>query len=254
MQAKTFSLTYTETAVAQNNSAETPVTGAVVVAAGSASRMGGTNKILAPLLGLPVIWRTLAAFQRHPGVADIVVVTREDMIPDLQQIVERGGFGKVTDIVVGGNCREESVKHGFERLTQNKTIKSVLIHDGARPLISAEVIDRVITATEEFAAAIPVVPLNDTVKKVGTLGRVEYTPKRADLVAVQTPQGFSVEVYQTALSKLNGAFEHTDDSSIAEAAGIDVYTVLGDVKNIKITMPEDLILAEAYLKTMEDEA
>lgn len=247
MQTKTFELTYTA-GDATNRSF-----GVVIVAAGSASRMGGVNKILAPLLGVPVIRRTLAAFAHHARVSDIVIVTREDMIPDLQNIVAKAGFDKVSDIVVGGDCREESVKIGFERLIQNRLITNVLIQDGARPLVSAEVIDRVMAATEEFSAAIPVVPVHDTVKKIGTLGRVEYTPKRADLVAVQTPQGFSVEVYQAALSKQDSTSEHTDDSSIVEAAGMDVFTVAGDIKNIKITTQEDLLLAEAYLKAMEDE-
>ena len=246
MQTKTFELTYTKTAD-QNGSV-----GVIIVAAGSASRMGGVNKILVPVMGKSVICHTVAAFNSHPQVSDIVLVTREDMILDLQNKVNEFGFLKVTDIIVGGNCREASVRCGFERLTKNKNIKTVLIHDGARPLVSEEVTNRVINAAEEFSASVPAVPVKDTVKKIGALGKVEQTIERENLVNIQTPQGFKVEVFKTALEKAGEDLSSfTDDASIAEAANIPVYTVMGDYKNIKITTPEDVILAEAYLKALE---
>lgn len=248
MSTKTFSLEYVK-----NDSANTSV-GVIIVAAGSASRMGGVNKILAPLSGKPVIAHTISVFNSNPNVLDIVLVTREDMILDLQKITDEHRFLKVTDIISGGNCREDSVKKGFERITKNQNIKTVLIHDGARPLISNDVINSVIKSAEEFFAVIPAVPVKDTIKKIGELGRVEQTVERENLVNIQTPQGFSVKTFKTALEKVGEDLSHfTDDASIAEAAGIPVYTVMGDYKNIKITTPEDLILAEAYLKNSKGE-
>ncbi|MBQ7108633.1 MAG: 2-C-methyl-D-erythritol 4-phosphate cytidylyltransferase [Clostridia bacterium] len=246
MQTKTFELSYIKTA--DNNAS----VGVIIVAAGSASRMGGVNKILAPLMQKPVICHTIEAFNSHPLVSDIVLVTRNNMILDLQKITDQYGFLKVTDIIEGGNCREESVKKGFERLTKNPKIKTVLIHDGARPLVSEQVINRVINAAEEFSATVPAVPVKDTIKKVGALGKVEQTVDREGLVNIQTPQGFSVELFKSALQKAGDDLSRfTDDASIAEAASYSVYTVMGDYKNIKITTPEDIFLAEAYFKTIK---
>lgn len=248
MQTKTFELEYTKTT--DNNCS----VGVIIVAAGSASRMGGINKILAPLSGEPTICHTISAFNNNPLVSEIVLVTREDMVLNLQNLTDEYGFLKVTDIIEGGSCREESVKKGFERLIKNQNIKTVLIHDGARPLVSNEVVSRVVNAVEEFSAVVPAVPVKDTIKKIGALGKVEETVDRTNLVNIQTPQGFAVETFKIALEKAGDRLDvFTDDASIAEAADIPVYTVTGDYKNIKITTPEDLILAEAYMKIMEGE-
>ena len=248
MSTKTFELVYTAL-----NSQESNV-GVIIVAAGSASRMAGTNKILAPIMGKSVISHTLLAFNNHPLVGDIVLVTRKDMILDLQKEVEKGGFNKVTDIIEGGNCREESVKKGFQRLIKNEKIKTVLIHDGARPLVGEDVIDRVIKASEEFMATVPAVSVKDTIKRIGTLGKVEETVDRENLVHIQTPQGFAVSVLKDSFEKAGEDLSlFTDDASLAERANYPVYTVEGDYKNIKITTPEDLILAEAYIKSIEGE-
>lgn len=246
MQTKTFELSYTK--IADQNA----TVGVIIVAAGSASRMGGVNKILMPIADKPVICHTISAFNNNPFVSDIVIVTREDMILDMQNLADKHGFLKVTDIIEGGNYREKSVEKGFERITKNQNIKTVLIHDGARPLISQKVITSVINAVEEFLAVIPVVKAKDTMKRIDTLGKVEQTI--ANLVNVQTPQGFAVETFKTALEKAGDRLEQfTDDASIAEAADIPVYTVIGDYKNIKITTPEDIVLAEAFLKMIEGE-
>lgn len=248
MQTKTFELTYTKTDDLNES------VGVIIVAAGSASRMGGINKITAPLFGMPVIARTVSMFNNNPSVSDIVLVTRNDMILDLQNILNKYNLSKVTDIIEGGSCREESVKKGFERIVKNQNIKTILIHDGARPLVSDIVIDGVIKATEEFLAVVPAVPVKDTIKRVGELGKVEQTVDRSNLVNIQTPQGFSVSLLSEAFEKAGEDLSlFTDDASIVEAAGMPVYTVMGDYKNIKITTPEDLILAEAYLKMIEGE-
>lgn len=248
MQTKTLELSYTK--VSDQNSS----VGVIIVAAGSASRMGGVNKILAPLGGKPTICHTISAFNNNPLVSDIVLVTRNDMILDLQKIADEYGFLKVTDIIEGGSCREESVKNGVERLMKNSKIKTLLIHDGARPLISQDVIASVVNAVDEFSAVVPAVPVKDTIKKVGAMGKVEQTVDRENLVNIQTPQGFEVETFKIALDKAGEDLSHfTDDASIVEAAEIPVYIVTGDYRNIKITTPEDITLAEAYLKAAEGE-
>ena len=189
---------------------------------------------------------TLMSYQK---VAKIVIVTRDDMVPDLQNIVIKGEFSKVTDIVCGADNRQGSVKCGADLLFKSSDIKTILVHDGARPLISNDVIDRVIVAAEEFKATAPAVPVKDTIKKVGALGKVEQTLNRENLVNIQTPQGFSSDVLFTAFEKAGDDLSaFTDDASMVENSGVSVYTVMGDYKNIKVTTPEDLILAEAYLK------
>jgi len=246
MQTKAFELEYTKTAD-NNNSV-----GVIIVAAGVASRMGGINKILAPLSGKPTICHTISAFNNNPLVSEIVLVTRDDMVLNLQNLTDEYGFLKVTDIITGGSCREESVKKGFKRLIKNAKIKTVLVHDGARPLISQKVITSVINAVEEFLAVIPVVKAKDTMKRIDTQGKVEQTI--TNLVNVQTPQGFSVPLLREAFEKAGDDLSaFTDDASIVESAENPVYTVMGDYKNIKITTPEDLILAEEYLKRLEVE-
>ncbi len=226
-------------------------TGVIIVAGGKASRMGGINKILAPLNNIPVIIRTASAFQKHNAVCKIVVVAGDDFKGDISRLVDEYDLSKVSDIVSGGDTRQESVKNGFDALKDDPEIKNLLIHDGARPLVSAEVIDSVLKAVEEFSAAIPVVPVKDTVKIIGGMGEVLSTPKREELVAAQTPQGFTVEIYKKALENMEKDVQYTDDSSIAENAGIKVYTVKGDQKNIKITTPEDLDIACRYLENFD---
>lgn len=248
MKIKTFSLEYTMTEK-ESHANIIPNTGVIIVAAGSSSRMGGINKILSPLCGIPVIQRTIFAFEKIAAVKSIVLVTRDDMIADIQRIISDAGFSKVTDIVSGGECREESVKNGFDILSKDCAIKEVLVHDGARPIISEDVINSVITATDSFGAAIPAVAVKDTVKRVGALGRVEETLIRDGLVNIQTPQGFKTEILSDAFLKFTDDLSRfTDDSSLAEAAGNAVYTVMGDYKNIKITTPEDMLIATAYIE------
>lgn len=248
MSTKTFSLEYT-VAEKQNDEDIVSNVGVVIVAAGSSSRMGGINKIVSPLCGVPVIQRTVSAFESNAEVKSILLVTREDMIADLQRIISDAGFSKVTDIVAGGDCREESVKRGFDILSKNSDLKIVLVHDGARPLVSEGVINRVINAADSFGTAIPAVPVKDTVKRVGALGKVEETLIRDGLVNIQTPQGFKTEILSDAfLKSADDLRQFTDDSSLVEAAGNTVFTVMGDYKNIKITTPEDMLIATAYIE------
>ena len=218
--------------------------GAVIVAAGTASRMGGIDKVMAPLGGEPMIVRTVRTFQNCDAVKEIVIVTREDLIPKVTSLC--GKFDKVMAVVVGGKDRAESVKNGLGMLS--KKVKLAAIQDGARPLITEAVIDRTIRAAHTYGAAAPAIPVKDTVKVVEG-GIVSSTPDRATLKAIQTPQVFDIDLLKGALKK---AFQDgaaiTDDCSAVELMGFKVRIVEGDERNIKVTTPMDLKIAEMLLE------
>ena len=218
--------------------------GAVIVAAGSASRMGGIDKVMAPLGGEPMIARTVRAFQDCDAVSEIVIVTRPDLILPITELCKI--CSKVTAVVAGGNSRQESVGNGLNALS--KDIKLAAIHDGARPLITWQLIDWVIRAANTYGAAAPAIPVKDTVKTVEG-GIVVNTPDRSKLRAVQTPQVFDIDLLKGALLKAqqDGA-EVTDDCSAVERLGMKVKIVEGDEKNLKVTTPMDLKIAEMLLE------
>ena len=221
--------------------------GAVIVAAGNASRMGGIDKVMAPLKGEPMIVRTVRTFQACDAVKEIVIVTREDLIPKITSLC--GKFDKVRAVVVGGKDRAESVKNGL-RMLSNK-VKLAAVQDGARPLITEAVIDRTIRAAHTYGAAAPAIPVKDTIKVVAG-GIVSSTPDRSTLKAIQTPQVFDYDLLQGALKK---AFEDgaaiTEDCSAVELLGFKVKIVEGDERNIKVTTPMDLKIAELLLEEMQ---
>ena len=218
--------------------------GAVIVAAGSASRMGGIDKVMAPLGGEPMIARTVRAFQDCDAVSEIVIVTRPDLILPITELCKV--CSKVTAVVAGGNSRQESVGNGLNALS--KDIKLAAIHDGARPLITWQLIDWVIRAANTYGAAAPAIPVKDTVKTVEG-GIVVNTPDRSKLRAVQTPQVFDIDLLKGALLKAqqDGA-EVTDDCSAVERLGMKVKIEEGDEKNLKVTTPMDLKIAEMLLE------
>ena len=221
--------------------------GAVIVAAGTASRMGGIDKVMAPLGGAPMIAKTVGTFQNCDAVSEIVIVTREDLIVPITNLCK--DMTKVTAVVAGGKSRQESVNLGLNALSGK--IKLAAIHDGARPLITWQVIDRAIRAANSYGAAAPAIPVKDTIKVVE--GRVvKSTPDRATLFAVQTPQVFDFDLLRGALKKaeLEGA-QVTDDCSAVERMGVAVKIVEGDERNIKVTTPMDLKIAEMLLEEME---
>lgn len=226
-------------------------TTAIIVAAGNASRMDGIDKQLAPILGIPVIERSVKAFQEAAVIDSIVLVAREDKISEFQNLLS-DKYSKITDIIAGGSSRAESVKHGIEVCDRDTGI--VLIHDGARPLVTDEIITAVKNAAELYGAAACAVPLKDTVKKIDLSGRIVETPRRSSLVSVQTPQGFRMDIYKKALQSVDTlSDEITDDCSLIELSGNQVYTVKGSYDNIKITTPIDITLAEAIIKRREEE-
>lgn len=221
--------------------------GAVIVAAGSASRMGGIDKVMASLGGTPMVARTAAAFQNCDAIAEIVIVTRPDLIRPISALC--AGMDKVRAVVAGGSSRQESVWLGLNALSED--IQLAAIHDGARPLVSNLVIDRTVRAANSYGAAAPAVPVKDTIKVVKG-GLVENTPERATLQAVQTPQVFDFDLLRGALKQAEEEKAAvTDDCSAVERLGMKVKIVEGDERNLKVTTPMDLKIAEMLLEEMQ---
>ena len=220
--------------------------GAVIVAAGTASRMGGIDKVMAPLQGEPMIVRTVRTFQNCDAISEIVIVTREDLILSITNLC--AGMDKVRAVVVGGKSRQESVGLGLNALSDK--VKLAAVHDGARPLITWQVIDRAVRAANAYGAAAPGIPVKDTIKVVQG-GVVKSTPDRSTLSAIQTPQVFDFDLLRGALKKAEqtGA-QVTDDCSAVELMGMSVKIVEGDERNIKVTSPMDLKIAELLLEDM----
>ena len=221
--------------------------GAVIVAAGSASRMGGIDKVMAPIGGEPMIVHTVRAFQNCDAIRQIVVVTRQDLIVPVSDLCHQ--FDKVQCVMVGGNTRPESVEIGLNALSAD--MKLVAVQDGARPLVTGAVIDRTVRAAHTYGAAAPAVPVKDTVKVVKG-GVVESTPDRSALQAVQTPQVFDADLLRGALTKAKAdKAQITDDCSAVELMGMSVKIVEGDERNIKVTTPMDLKIAEILWEEMQ---
>ena len=218
--------------------------GAVIVAAGTASRMGGIDKVMAELNGEPMILRTVRTFQTCEAIREIVIVTREDLILPIMHLC--AGLEKVKAVVAGGSSRQESVERGLNALSAK--VKLVAVQDGARPLITHEVIDRTVRAAHSYGAAAPAIPVKDTIKVV-TGGVVKETPDRKTLQAVQTPQVFDLAMLKGALKKAKeDNAEVTDDCSAVERLGMSIKIVEGDERNIKVTTPLDLAIAKLLLE------
>jgi len=221
--------------------------GAVIVAAGNASRMGGIDKVMAELRGEPMIVRTTRAFQESNVIREIVIVTRPDLIDKIKELC--ADFAKVKAVVAGGADRAGSVNNGLKALSSK--VRLAAVHDGARPLITQEVIDRTVRTAHIYAAAAPGVPVKDTVKIVRG-GVVEATPDRNILQAIQTPQVFDYDLLKGALKKAkDDEAAITDDCSAVERMGMAVRIVEGDERNIKVTTPMDLRIAELLLEEMQ---
>ena len=221
--------------------------GAVIVAAGNASRMGGIDKVMAPLNGEPMIVRSVRTFQNADAIREIVIVTREDLILPIKNLCE--GFNKVKAVVVGGEDRAASVRAGLSALSPK--MKLAAIHDGARPLITWQVIDRTVRAGNSYGAAAPSIPVKDTIK-VAEGGVVKNTPDRSKLHAIQTPQVFDIDLLRAALTKAKEEqWSITDDCSAVELMGMSVKLVEGDEQNVKVTTPMDLKIAEMLLEEQE---
>ena len=216
----------------------------VIVAAGSASRMQGIDKMFAPLCGISILAVTLRAFENCPLVSEITVVTRKEKISDVLKLGRSYAVSKLKNVVEGGDCREASVKNGV-MLYEGKCDK-ILIHDGARPLVTSAVIERTVQGLKDYDSVTCAVKLKDTVKKINPQSNVIETPERAALVSVQTPQGVKVSEFLRLLKEQEPS-NFTDDTSVMEAGGYVTHTVEGDYANIKVTTPEDIAVAEVFL-------
>ncbi len=222
--------------------------GAIIVAAGSAQRMEGIDKTMVPVGGVPMILRTVRALAASDKVDKIVVVTRKDLVHEVIRLCTE--TEKLVGVIEGGNTRTESVQRGLEALPSEMEL--VAIHDGARPLVTTQIIDEAICAAEEMGAAAPAIAVYDTIKRAEN-GLVLDTPDRSKLFAVQTPQVFSVEKITGALREAQErGLILTDDCSAAEAAGFPVRLTRGSTENMKVTTPVDLALAEAILQWRKD--
>lgn len=218
---------------------------AVILAGGSGSRMGADrNKVLLELRGEPVIIRSLRAFADL--VDGVVLVSREEDIPAMQQALANAGLCRQVRIVSGGDTRQASVWNGLCALPEGCT--HVLIHDGARCLVDEGTIRRCMASVEQCGTGVAAIPSIDTIKQVNADENVLATPDRSTLRAVQTPQGFRVDLIRRAhISAQQAGFLGTDDASLVERMGHPVHLTLGDRRNIKLTTPEDMKMAEAFL-------
>lgn len=226
---------------------------AIVLAAGSGSRMKSkTKKQFMEIKGKPVIWYSLFEFEKS-RVDEIILVTgKEDIDYCKKEIVEKYNLKKIKNVVAGGSERYESIYNGLKEVTGN----IVLIHDGARPLINNEIIERSIEGTIKSDACVVGVPVKDTIKRANKEGYIIDTPNRSELWITQTPQSFKTDLVKMAYKKMKEELEKgnttlniTDDAMVVEEFTTNqVRFVQGDYKNIKVTTPEDIDIAELFIE------
>lgn len=226
--------------------AKRPCCAAIIVAAGNATRMGGIDKLMADLGGKPVLLRTLQVFQDCKCIDEIVVVVQPERIRGVDSLCRANDLDKVTAIVAGGETRAESVLAGLESV--GKKVRLAAIHDGARPLVTAGIIENAVRKAAKTGAAAPGIPVKDTVKRVSE-GVVVETPPRESMVGIQTPQVFDRDFIEGALfHAVEQEIALTDDCSAAELLGMKVHLTEGDEENLKITTPLDLQVANLIWK------
>lgn len=215
---------------------------AIVIAAGKGKRFGSSKQFVL-LKGKPVLDHCLERLEAHKDISEIILVLRNKKIE--RRYLEH--YSKISAIANGGRRRQDSVISGFNRIDQKNT-DVVLVHDGVRPLITGDLLDRIIDAAQKKGAAVPIIPVEDTLKLVKGKD-VLRTVARTGLFRVQTPQGFSCEVLKKALDKaIEDDYYGTDEAVLVERTGIEICAVEGDPRNIKVTTPDDIIIAEAFLE------
>ena len=230
-----------------------PYCTALVAAAGSSTRMGGVDKLMEFLDGVPVLMRTLTALQQADSVDEIIIATRETALVEISNLCKTYGITKCTKVIRGGETRCHSVL--LAALEANEDVEYLAVHDGARPLVLPEQVDDLIRLGQRTYAVAPAVPVTDTVKVADLSGLVLSTPDRSTLFAVQTPQVFQANLLKAALqSAIAAEAPLTDDCSAVERLGKEVYLTPGWRENIKITTPEDLSVAELFLRRREVQA
>ena len=220
-----------------------PKVGAVIAAGGSSQRMGEVDKVFALLGGKPVLARVVDTFQNCKQIDRIVVVVSIENLEKCRELVAGKSQNKI-DVVAGGERRQDSVAAGLAKLDG---CDWVVIHDGARPLVTPELIEQGLKAAKESGAAIAAVPVKDTIKLAGDNNFILGTPPRHNLWQAQTPQVFRYDLITGAYRNLQA--EVTDDASLVERAGYKVKLYPGDDSNIKITTPDDLAFAEVLINS-----
>ena len=226
----------------QNSSA------AVIVAAGSSRRMEGRDKLWLPLAGRIALARTIDVFETSPIINTIVLVLNAGRISDATMLCQQEGWHKIARIVAGGIRRQDSVRIGLDALLEiAPTTDWVMIHDGARPLVTLSILEAGLQAAQEYQAAIAAVPVKDTIKQVQQ-GWIHSTLDRSQLWAVQTPQVFSLPLIHHAHHTPLAQQDVTDDAALLEQLGQRVAIFPGSYTNIKITTQEDLLIAETLIK------
>ena len=224
---------------------------AIIVAAGSSTRMGKTvSKQLIKLNGSETILHTLRAFDKAASISETVVVCRESDISRIKSLAEENGIRKITAFVCGGNTRQQSVANGINAISFDTDY--VAIHDGARPLVLPEDIDLTVKNAVRYGSSALGVFVKDTIKIVDENGFIESTPDRSRLVAIATPQIFELSLYKKAMLRAEAEKkDYTDDCQLIESLGEKIFVIFGSPSNIKLTTPEDIITAEAFLRSSE---
>ena len=219
---------------------------AILVAAGSSSRMEGQDKLLAELGGMTVLERSALAFEQNDRISELVVVTRADRLEEISKLLDTQDLSKLTMVVAGGETRADSVRAGLEQISKKASL--VAIHDAARPLVSQRIINETVAMAIKTRASAPAIPVKDTIK-VAKSGAVTDTLDRKTLFAVQTPQVFDADLLRAAHKKAEkSGKELTDDCLAAEQLGLKVFLTQGDETNLKITTPLDLRIAALILE------
>ncbi|MDJ0774998.1 MAG: 2-C-methyl-D-erythritol 4-phosphate cytidylyltransferase [Mastigocoleus sp. MO_167.B18] len=220
----------------------------LIPAAGSGRRMGSDrNKLLLSLLEKPILTWTLLAAQKASSISDITIICQPHDREEIQIIIDDLKLTKAIKIIRGGSSRQESVYNGLQALPDRA--EKVLIHDGARCLITPELFDRCVDSIREIQGLIAAVPVKDTIKVVDEHGIIQNTPERSKLWAAQTPQGFDVKLLKECHEKaLDNGWKVTDDAALFERCGLPVKIVPGEETNLKVTTPQDLAIAEFILR------
>lgn len=229
-----------------------PYVTAIIVAAGNSTRMGGINKQFLLIDGVPVLIRTLQAFEKSDLINEIIISARQDDIPKMFSMIKDYEILKVKDIVTGGRTRQESVFNAIRR--SSPMSEFFAIHDGARPLVTEMIIDDTVETAFTAKAAATAVRVKDTIKIVDENNQIVSTPNRASLWAVHTPQVFERKLYLNAVDNVVGSENFTDDCQLIEEYGEAVQLVEGSYDNIKITTPDDVNLAESIVLRRESDA
>jgi 2-C-methyl-D-erythritol 4-phosphate cytidylyltransferase len=239
--------------ITKKDAAGRPFCSAVVLAAGNSTRMSGCNKQFYSLCGVPVLAYTLRNLDACESVHEIIVAARPEEIELVWALAREFGIRKLTRVVEGGATRLLSASRGAD--VRDKRAKLVAVHDGARPLGSPVMMARTIDLAAKTGAAFPAVPMKDTIKMLSPDGYIDHSPVRSLLRAAQTPQVFDADILVAAYAKAaKDGVDYTDDCACVEALGKRIYPAEGETTNIKITTPDDLVLARAILESMRETA